>query len=481
MRASAEGFSGRGALAGYLLLAAGCGTAIALADVNALILCAAALGCMAILRDFRIGVVLLLLLMPLSRSAMFPHAMLGITGLNPFNLLLVATLGACLLQRPSGGLRHFLPPRLTWLYLVPMLAAGALGSRHVDEIAPVYRVMDMIEFNSAGGYLVELLAKPLLLVVFGLLVGAAVVRSIRPERLLGPALASLWAMCAIVVFYVIQSGISLQSLASSDSREFLSAIGMHANDLGRLFAFACTLLLFVSAEVKGAGLKTLLIATLGLGLAAMVLTFSRGAFVAFLISGLLFLLWRRSAAVLVLVLLAGAGAAMFLPSAVYDRVQMGFGAGMNAVSAGRIEGLWLPLLPEFLASPVYGNGLGSILWSAAMRSGNPDIVLGAVTPHNAYLQALLDMGIVGLILLCAYFAHVWRGFRQLGTDAAMSPMLRGFFQGAAAGLAGYLVAGAAGGSLTPNGEQCYLWLAVGMMYGLRARAAGGAKAGGAKA
>jgi len=50
--------------------------------------------------------------------------------------------------------------------------------------------------------------------------------------------------------------------------------------------------------------------------------------------------------------------------------------------------------------------------------------------------------------------------------------LRGFYQGAAAGLAGFLVAGIAGSYLTPRPVQIFLWLAIGMMYGQRARKTG---------
>jgi O-antigen ligase len=147
----------------------------------------------------------------------------------------------------------------------------------------------------------------------------------------------------------------------------------------------------------------------------------------------------------------------------------GFGSGLNAVTAGRLEGLWLPLLPEILRSPLYGNGLGSILWSEAMRMADGRAILGTTHPHNAYLQALLDMGIAGLILICAYFAHVWKGFRALSVDPALSPGLRGFYLGAAAGLVSFLVAAIADSSLAPRPEQVFLWLAIGMMYGQRAR------------
>jgi O-antigen ligase len=118
-----------------------------------------------------------------------------------------------------------------------------------------------------------------------------------------------------------------------------------------------------------------------------------------------------------------------------------------------------------MRSPVYGSGLGSILWSQPMRVGGGANVLLTTHPHNAYLQALLDTGALGLLLLCAYFAHVCREFWKLGADPAVDPAMRGFFQGAAAGLLGFLVSSITDGSLMPRPEQALLWLAIGMMYG----------------
>src|ERR1700682_4326041 len=122
-------------LACILLLGIIWGGVVAVAELNALYLCVSLVGCAFILRDFRIGVVLLILLMPISRSWVFPHAMLGITGLNPFNLLLVATLGSYLLRGLSDtSTGRFLPRPLLWLYIVPIIVAGAMGSFHVEEI-----------------------------------------------------------------------------------------------------------------------------------------------------------------------------------------------------------------------------------------------------------------------------------------------------------------------------------------------------------
>jgi hypothetical protein len=79
------------------------------------------------------------------------------------------------------------------------------------------------------------------------------------------------------------------------------------------------------------------------------------------------------------------------------------------------------------------------------------------------------MGLAGLALLGAYYLHVWRGLRALAADAALDPLLRGFFQGAAAGLVALLAVAVTDSSLAPRSEQVYLWLAIGLMYGVQAR------------
>jgi hypothetical protein len=155
-----------------------------------------------------------------------------------------------------------------------------------------------------------------------------------------------------------------------------------------------------------------------------------------------------------------------LPGAVMDRVTLGFDSNLNAVSAGRIDEIWLPLLPELLRNLPFGNGHGSILWSDAMKGGS---ILIVSHPHNAYLQALLDIGLVGFALVAAFFLHVWRKLRLLRNDPALPPEMRGFFQGAAAGLLAFLAVAFFGSSLLPEPEQTFLWLAIGAMYGIAAR------------
>jgi O-antigen ligase len=464
----------RWTLPGIALLGAFWGVVLAAGGVTAFYLCASLLGCAFVLADFRVGVVALILLMPMSGSStLFPHEMFGIVGLNPLNLLLVGTLCSWLLHAfADGSVRRFLPAPLLWLYIVPILVAGAIGSRHIHEIAPTLLIVYQgLDFPDAASYLREMMLKPLLMVLFCLLVAAAAARSARPERLLLPAVASMCVMAAFVPVYVAQSGIALRALAASDERGFLSALGLHANDLGRLYAIAYALLLFTWSEARGTRLRAALLAAAALTTVALVLTFSRGAFVALAVVNVLYLLWRRSVRTMIVAAVVVVAALLLAPAAVYERLAAGEGGGIDAISAGRVDGLWLPLLPEVLRHPLFGNGISSILWSEAMRRGAGHQVLAVTHPHNAYLEALLDMGIVGTLLLCSYFVHVWRRLRALALDRGLAPLLRGFYMGAAAALAGMLVSDFTDSSLAPRPEQAFLWLAIGLMYGEYARRA----------
>jgi O-antigen ligase len=292
-------------------------------------------------------------------------------------------------------------------------------------------------------------------------------KSQKPERFLVPVIVSVWAMCVLEIVFVVISGIRMGELAGTDARQFFRAIGLHANDLGRLYVMAYALLLFTWWETKEPGLKLALFFTIGIVGIALLLTFSRGAFLGFLVVNALFLLWKFNSKTLGLALLGTVALAVLAPGALYRRVTMGFDSGdYDVVSAGRIDGIWLPLLPEVWRSPLIGSGVGSIMWSYPMVTESMTPVLH---PHSAYLEAVLDAGFIGLACFLAYYYTVYRGFRSLGGHAFLSPTLRGFFQGATAGLAAFFVTGWAGSSLMPRFEWSFLWVAIGMMYGLLSR------------
>jgi O-antigen ligase len=286
-----------------------------------------------------------------------------------------------------------------------------------------------------------------------------------------PLLISCWAMAGVVVGFTLASGVSLSDLAGTYSRHFFSAVGMHANDLGRLYAVAYALLLFVWDRSTGISRKLVLLATMGAVVMALLLTFSRGAFLGFILVNIIYLFSCRNRKVMLLALLLVPIALYLMPGAVMSRMEMGFGSGANEVSAGRVEDIWAPLMPEIFDHPFFGNGLGAVMWAKAMVHQQ---MFQVGHPHNAFLQLYLDMGIVGFILIMGFWGYAWRTFRKLGKDARVAPELQGVFHGAAAGLVSFIVAGMAGSSFEPAPEQAFLWLAIGVMFGIQAKLAAAA-------
>jgi hypothetical protein len=460
-----------GASVGLLLaigmfgLAIALGLAVAVGEVAAFYVALSVVAGIAVLFDFRIGAVLLILILPMGATFFLPRTVLGIPALNPLNIVLMATLGSALLHRQMKGL---VPGQLVWLYVVPILAAGLMGMPHAMDIHRDFLESDSTHFTGPGGYFRELAIRPLLMVAAALLVGAAAARSQKPERFLIPMMVSVWVLALLQFGVIAAAGVNIGFLASTASRAFYDQIGLHANDLGRLFAVAYAVLLFVWWETKRPGMKLALLLTLGVASLAMVLSFSRGAFLGFFVVNALFLVWKFNARTVGLALIAAAFVGVFAPDYLWSRITFGFDEDVNRVSADRIEGIWLPLLPELWKSPLWGNGLGSTMWSFPMLT---DAMLTVNHPHSAYLEALLDMGVIGLALMLAYFWHVWRGFRALGSNAFLSPEMRGYFQGATAALLFFLITGWVGSSFRPDAEFCFLWLAIGMMYGMFARRA----------
>jgi O-antigen ligase len=441
------------------------GMAIAFGETAAFYITLSAILAAAILFDFRLGAVVLIVVLPLSQTNFFPHSMFGVPALNPFNILVLATLVSYALRGRLGALA---PPKLVWLYAVPILIAGLIGMPNVEKIYPGFFERGSLSFTNAFGYFRDFAVRPLLIVAVAMLVGAATARAQRPERFIGAIVLSVWIIALIEFAVIIGAGVRLGTLASASARgaEYFDEFGLHPNDLGRLFAVAFAVLIFVWWETKSAALKTVLFATLGVATMALVLTFSRGGFLGCLVACALFLLWKFNAKTLGLALIAGILALVLAPEPVWNRITYGFEEDANAISAGRIEGIWAPLLPTIWNSPIWGNGIASTTWSDPMLNG---AMLMVGHPHNAYLEAVLDMGFVGLGLLLAFYWHVWKGFRALGSNAYLSPEMRALFQGGAAALIVLAVTAFTGSSLRPEVEFGYLWLAIGMMYGMRLR------------
>lgn len=438
------------------------GPFIALALPLALALLAAAV------RDYRVATWIVVFMLPIAPTYLIPHDLIGVSGANVMHALVLVAASSMVLTYAVHARRFALPswPRAFFVYLAVFVAAAIHGALSVDEIPDYFVAMNVIASTSVQTYLQVTLLNPAVALAAAALVSIAIRNARRPGLYLVPIFCSASVFACAVLYVALTAGSSLNDLSSQDSRQYLSGTGLHANELGLLLntAWALSLFSFVAARRLSAKLALGVIAAL---LAAgVMLTFSRGAYLGFLTALAYLLFVQRKFVVILLAAVTIPLAALVMPDSVTHRATHEVGTkDVDALSSGRVDEIWLPLLPEVLRSPLAGGGVGSILWSDAARQHK---ILPVGHPHSAYLGALLDLGVLGTLLVLAFFAHMWRLFARLGACAPQR-LWRGFFNGAAACILVVLVQGATDDSFLPGRTQSFVWLAYGIAIGFRAR------------
>ena len=424
-----------------------------------------------ILRDYRVGVVLLALVLPV--MSMLP----SVRGLNPVNYLVAATwlgflAGRWRLGPPGPGRPQAavvsLPLPLWWGFALPVTMGMAVAWPHIgDGLRNYPTLVDAQRVFHPPAYLIDRFVKPMgYFFSFAFLLANAVRDSRQPERFVALLALSAVAPALAVFWSVAEYPGTLAELARD--RDFMAARGRHANEFGLLLALFFGPLLFVAGGNGRGRWPALALAALALVVPALLLTFSRGGLLAALIILVGFLWHHRrvktllfSAAAVALLLLAA-------PAALKERL----GTGLNAdalsythsahkdvLTAGRVYG-WAQLAPEVAKSPWIGRGLGSTQWSDAVAGGR----YRATHPHNIYLEVLMDLGLLGLVAMVALHAAYLGRLRRLAGDATLSPVLRSFFLGARWALWGGLAMAATTAYYMPNMAQAPWWFCLGLLF-----------------
>jgi O-antigen ligase len=305
----------------------------------------------------------------------------------------------------------------------------------------------------------------MLILVTGFMLSIAVRNARKPNVYIAMLFCSAIVLPIIELIYIVRSGMPLSKLAANNSRGFLNVLGMHANELGLMFNMAFALALFCFFSISGMLKKWALGIVVAILLVAIIFTFSRGAYLGLLTASAYFLYTRKKFRTILIGLLILLLAILLIPDAVLERATTGAENGdVETMSAGRVDNIWIPLLPEVMSSPIFGRGLSSILWSEAAREGT---ILKVGHPHSAYLGILLDTGLLGAAVIFAFFRHMWRFFTKLAKESC-EPVWQGFFMGAAACVLVLMAQGLTDDRFTPTFPQTYLWLAYGMAIGMAA-------------
>lgn len=382
----------------------------------------------------------LLLVTPLYATVFMPRAVFGVTGLNFWNVVWLGAVAAAFLpakgiQQAIRGPAYFAQPIA--IFAGALLIATVYGMTVAHEIRlagpgdPVTPVATMFQ-----GWL-----KPMQFWVLGWLVyrHCLVSRDVRPvSRVL---LISVILFGALVLYFYWKgssSGYVDPYGTYVIGRDAVSAMsGMHANDVGALATYG--LVFSVLWQERSAPWSYVRRAAIVMAILTIVFSFSRTAYVTaplvLLLSFKSIPLKEKIAAMLVVALVVVYAAPLLI-----ERVSFRADTrDVNQISAERIDGIWKPLWNDVEERPFLGAGRFAQIRSKYFT------VVRVSHAHSAYLQLLLEMGIVGLAIV----GFVLKRLYSVGRKAQTSlPYL----------LVAACLVGIMGHSFIPDASNYVLWV-----------------------
>lgn len=193
---------------------------------------------------------LAVLLLPFSDTNLIPRQLFGLTGVNPFNITVAISIFSFLLWWFKEPLSIRLPriPVVFVVYLLMITAGACAGLFFIERIPPIPSPRGGVDHMTAGKYLIEQFLKPVLILLLSFLAGVAFLNDKRSKSILWAMAIGQSLMSLVILFYIALEGVDFKLLADSRSREFLSWVGMHANELGLMLNIGVAIMFFFGCE-----------------------------------------------------------------------------------------------------------------------------------------------------------------------------------------------------------------------------------------
>ena len=415
-------------------------------------------------RDWMVSLCgLILLTFLLSKKGGMLTPIDGILGLNLWNITL-AVVTLAWLQRRQEDRR---PWKLSGLSVgivggyIGIIVLGYVQAMLDMDAFPPHLQRDLWQFLT-----VDHLINPLKFIWVALLLADGCNSRRRLMMALG-AVVGLGVLYAINVVKIIP----LEALQSGDGVHYRwrigKEIGLMANDMAKVLALTFWSILAIQRLWWRAWWSKIgVLAAYSVTFLGLAMCFSRAGYLSFVAVGFVLgcvrwrkLLWLGPPALLLLVVL--------MPT-VTERMSDGFdpdpeaNTDWNEVTAGRTGELWPPIIEEIWNAPFFGQGRLAIVHTPAY---DKILALGGVplTPHNGYLEVLVDYGALGLLIVLAAFVGAgvlsYRLVRQ-----NREPLLVALGGVGLVHVTGCLVNAMSGGLLTPSqgmlGTLCVLGIVL---------------------
>jgi O-antigen ligase len=420
-------------------------------------------------RNWFVSVCAAILLMAVVQHPDFPNSIFGIHGLNPWNILLFCVLLAWWRRRKEEGLVWDLPERAYWLFL------GFL----VVVVVGVARLMIHPPQGDSFG---NIISEDLVNCVKWMIPGVLLFDACRTRRRVVTALVIVLLLYFLLALQVIRwmplgYAISEEDFAGRASKIIDRSIGYDRTNMSMLLAGACWATLSTLILVRKNLYRLAIIGAAGAVALAQALTGGRTGYATWILVGMALAMvrWRKLLPVIPIAIIC---AGIALPG-VRDRMLQGFGGKQGAfevetsdyrILSGR-NVAWPRVIALIEKAPLLGYGREGMVTTGLKDKLWYDFHESFPHPHQAYLQQLLDNGIIGFFLVLPLYFFVLRRSFHLVLDRS-DPLVCAVGCAAFSAVLGLMISGFGGQTFYPREGSVGMWAAIGIMlrvYVQRAR------------
>ncbi|MGI8960909.1 MAG: O-antigen ligase family protein, partial [Bryobacteraceae bacterium] len=345
-----------------------------------------------------------------------PHRILGIDGLNLWNLLLLNVIGGWLSWRNRTGVTFDMPRALRWAFVIYAGVVVWAFLRFFIDPTPYYQY-------SRTAIVIDYLINP--------------VRYLVPCFLFYDGCHTrenlVWALAAIVAMYFLLAlqvvkymGLNLsmsgEALTGRAAKTISATTGYNRVDMSMMLAGASWAFAAFAALFERKVYRRSLWAAAAFVVLAQAMTGGRTGYVTWGLIGLTLCLlrWRKALPFIPI----GAVCVVLLLPGVRQRMLEGFGGRQGSfieqtdsseITAGRTN-IWPYVIEKIMQRPLIGYGRLGMVRTGLADWAKAELQDDFAHPHNAYLELLLDDGVVGFFLVMPLFWMLLRRSASLFID-----------------------------------------------------------------
>jgi O-antigen ligase len=392
-----------------------------------------------------------------------PRTLLNLQGLSPWNILFANVLLAWFSKRKQTG----------FVYDFPKQTRSLLGLYFIVVTMGFIRLMmdpTGLQEDLGIGYLAsEYFINCIKWTVPGLLLYF----TCKDRRSIVIALAAILCFHVLLAIQVIKwmplsAAVSGNDLGARSAKILLHEVGYHRINASMLLAGGSWAMLALLPLCKEWKYKLLIFACASTVAFGQALTAGRTGYGTWGVVGLSLCVirWRR---LLPLIPLTALIIIMLLPG-VSERMLLGFGGQSGnsvtptddaMITSGRSL-IWPYVIDKIQEAPILGYGRLAMNRTGLSRFLLEELNEDFPHPHNAYLEMLLDNGIVGFVLVIPFYVvMLWQAF-QLLRDRG-DPLYNAAGGVAWALLLALLVAAIGSQTFYPREGAVNMWAAIGVM------------------